>query len=61
MLQLHVPCILFGARLHDSPLAARIAAALGFSAHVQRLADRVIRALHAPSLPLCTSFPYAIV
>ena len=45
MLQLHVPCMLFGARLQGSPLAARIAAHLGFSSHVQRLADRVIRAL----------------
>ena len=49
MLQLHVPCILFGASLHDSPLAARIAAQLGFAPHVQQLADRIIRTLLDPS------------
>ena len=45
MLQLHVPCMLFGVRLQDSPLAARVAANLGFAPRVRRLADRVIRAL----------------
>jgi len=50
VLQLHVPCMLFGVRLQGSPLAARVAANLGFAPHVQRLADRVIRALLLPVL-----------
>lgn len=42
MLQLHVPCILFGVRMRKSALAADIAAHLDFSPTVHALANKVI-------------------
>ena len=56
ILELHVPCILFGVRLRDSPLATRIAANLGFAPRVCAYADRIIRAFAAARV-LCTSNP----
>lgn len=44
MLQLHVPCVLFGMRLRRSSLAARIASNLDFSPAVYKYVYKIIGA-----------------
>ena len=57
MLQLHVPCILFGVQLRDSELATEIAGHLDFSPAVYTLANKIIGMMSSSYTYSCSLIP----